>query len=120
FWRTWLIPHWVPRQPPCMPIAEQHLNVLAACGLTLSAPRWDFSLPEEAIRKAEALVPAGAIHFSVSASTALKEWPIENWVGLAKRILDRDPQLRLLATGSLQPREQERLQFLARAVGSER
>ena len=26
FWSNWLIPHWVPRQPPGMPVAEQHLQ----------------------------------------------------------------------------------------------
>lgn len=120
FWRTFLIPRWVPRQPPCMPIAEQHLKVLAACGLTVASPCWDFSLPEEAKRKAEALSPAGAIHFSISASTPLKEWPIENWIALAKRLLERDPQLRLLATSSPQSRELERVQSLTRAVANER
>src|SRR5215203_4031566 len=46
FWRSWLIPHWVPRQPPGMPIADQHLQVLVACGLSLGTPRWDFSIRE--------------------------------------------------------------------------
>ncbi|MFO1515059.1 MAG: glycosyltransferase family 9 protein [Verrucomicrobiota bacterium] len=120
FWRTWLIPYWVPRQPAGMPIGEQHLQVLAACGLTLSAPCRSFTLPEEAQRKAESLVPESAIHFSICASSPLKEWPAENWIGLAKRLLALDPQLRLVATASPQQREQERLQFLAQQVGSER
>jgi ADP-heptose:LPS heptosyltransferase len=120
FWRTWLIPRWVPRQPPGMPAAEQHRQVLAACGLALSAPRWDFSLPEAAQERAEGLVPAGAIHCSVNASSPLKEWPLENWIGWAKQLLASDPQLRLVATASPQPREQERLQGLSRAVGSKR
>ena len=120
FWYRWLVPHWVPRQPPGIPVAEQHLNVLAACGLTLSAPRWEFCLPEAARRKAASLVPAGAIHLSISASTPLKEWPLENWSALAKRLLALDPQSRVLATGSSHPREQERLQALTRTVANER
>lgn len=120
FWSNWLIRHWVPRQPPEMAIAEKHLTVLAACGMSLAAPRWDFSLPAAARFKAESLVPSGAIHLSVSASHALKEWPLENWIALTQRLLTRDPQWQLLATGSPQPREQARLTSLAQAVGNAR
>jgi heptosyltransferase I len=120
FWSRWLIPHWVPCQPPGIPVAQQHLQVLAACGLTLSAPRWDFTLPQAARQKAERLGVRGAIHFSVCASTPLKEWPMENWIGLARNLLALNPQWQLLATGTSSPREQERLQMLARAVGNER
>jgi ADP-heptose:LPS heptosyltransferase len=120
FWNRWLVPQWVPRQRPEMPVAEQHRNVLAACGLSLSRPCWDFTLPEAARRKAESLVPEEAIHFSICASNPLKEWPIENWVALAKRLLAFDLRLRLLATASPHPREQEQLRSFARAVASER
>ena len=120
FWRSWLIPHWVPRQPPEMPIAEQHLQVLAACGLSLGARRWDFSIPADAARKAETLMPQDAIHFSVSASTPLKEWPLANWIELTKRLLAVEPDIRLVATASPNQREQERVRGLADAVGSER
>jgi heptosyltransferase-1 len=120
FWSNWLLQHWVPRQPPGMPVAEQHLRVLAACGLNRAAPQWNFTLPEAARRKAESLVPNGAIHLSVSASHPLKEWPLENWISLAQCLLARHPEWRLLATGSPQPREHARLQSLTRAVGNER
>lgn len=120
FWYPWLIPHWVNRQPPGLPIAEQHLKVLAACGLVVSARRWELRIPDEAKQKAQTLVPEGAIHLSISASTPLKEWPLENWVALAKRLLASDPGCRLLASGSLQPREQEKLNSFARLVGDER
>ena len=66
---------------------EQRRQVLAACGFELAAPRWDLRLPEAAVRWAEARVPAGAIHFSINASTPLKEWPLEHWIELAKRLL---------------------------------
>lgn len=120
FWRTWLIPHWVSRRPPGMPIAEQHRQVLANCGMSLTTPRWDFTLPPAAMQKAESLSPAGAVHLSISASTPLKEWPLGNWIELSRRLLAADSHLRLLATASPQAREQERVQALARAVGDER
>lgn len=120
FWRTWLIPRWVPRQPPAMPIAEQHRRVLAACGMSLATPRWEFSLPDAARQKAEALVPVEAIHLSISASMSLKEWPLESWIALVKALLASKPGLQLVATGSSQPREQERLRALAQAVANER
>jgi ADP-heptose:LPS heptosyltransferase len=120
FWRTWLIPHWVPRQPPEMPIAEQHLQVLAACGLSLGPRGWDFSIPEDATQKAVSLVSPGAIHFSVSASTPLKEWPLTNWIELSRGLLASDPGLRLVATVGSNARERERVRTLANAVASER
>ncbi len=120
FWNSWLIPNWAPRQPAGMPVFEQRRQVLAACGLVLAPPRWDLSLSAEARQKATSLVPQGAIHLSVSASHPLKEWPLENWIALAQRLLAVNPEWRLLATGSPQPREQARLQSLARAVGNER
>lgn len=118
FWSNWLVRHWVPRQPPGMPIAEQHLRVLEACGLNLAAPCWDFPLPATACRKVETLVPPGAVHFSISASHPLKEWPVENWVALAKQLFAINPQMQIVATGSSQPREQERLRSLAAGVGN--
>ena len=120
FWRTWLIPHWVSRRPAAMPIAEQHLQVLGACGLSLGARRWDFSIPAEAAQKAESLMPAGSIHLSVSASTPLKEWPLPNWIELAKRMLASDPNVYLVATASSKSRELERVQSLADAIASQR
>lgn len=116
FWNSWLISNWVPRQPAGMPVFEQRRQVLAACGLLLAAPRWDLALPEEARRKTEALLAPGAIHLSVCASSPLKEWPLENWVKFAKRLIAINPQLQIIATGSRQPREQERLRSLAEEV----
>jgi ADP-heptose:LPS heptosyltransferase len=116
FWNSWLIPNWVPRQPAGMPVFEQRRQFLAACGLQLTSPRWDLSLPAEARQKAQALASQGAIHLSVCASSPLKEWPLENWVAFAKRLLAINPQLQIVATGSNQSREQERLRSLAAGV----
>ena len=118
FWKSWLIPTWVPRQPAGMPVFEQRRQILAACGLRLTPPRWDLSLPEAARRQAAGLVAQDAVHLSVCASSPLKEWPLENWIGLTKRLLAVNPQLQIVATGSGQPREQERLRALAAGVGS--
>ncbi len=120
FWNSWLIPLWVARQPPAMPVYEQRRQVLAACGLSLAPPCWSLAVPKEATRKAESLVPSGAIHFSVNASTPLKEWPLEKWIALAKRLFAENPSLRIVASGSCQPREQEQLRSLAAGVGDTR
>jgi len=120
FWYPWLISNWVPRQPPGMPIASQHLNVLAACGLEAARPRWEFRVPDDARQKAKGLVAGGAIHLSICASAPLKEWPLPNWIELAKRLLAANERLLLVATGSSSPREVEKLEAFTRAVGNRR
>jgi ADP-heptose:LPS heptosyltransferase len=119
FWSPWLVRDQVPHPSPELPVYEQRRQILAACGLELAAFRWDLRLPETAARWAEARVPAGAIHFSINASTPLKEWPLEHWVELAKRLLAREPSARIIATGSANAREQERLRSLAAGVGGD-
>ncbi len=120
FWNSWLIPEWVPRCPPGLPVFEQRRQVLAACGLNLQPPRWDLQIPAATIARAEQFVPPGSIHFSINASTPLKEWPLDHWIELARRWLADDKELRIAATGSADAREQERLQALAAGVASER
>ncbi len=120
FWSPWLIPNWVPRRSVTLPCFEQRRQVLAACGLTLAAPRWDLKIPLEALRTAHSLVPAEAVHFSVNASTPLKEWPLTHWIELARHLLADDAALRLVATGGAVPREQARLQALDRGVQNSR
>ena len=119
-WSNWLVRNQVARRSPEMPVYEQRRQVLAACGFELGAPRWDLRLPETAVRWAEARVPAGAIHFSINASTPLKEWPLEHWIELARRLLAKEPLARIIATGSANVREQERLRSLAAGVGDDR
>ena len=120
FWSNWLIRDQVPRPSPELPVYEQRRQALAACGFELAPPRWDLRLPEAAVRWAEARVPAGAVHFSINASTPLKEWPLEHWIELARRLLAKEPSARIIATGSANVREQERLRSLAAGVGDER
>lgn len=120
FWNTWLIPHWVPRVDRTVPVAEQRRQALAACGLTLGPVRYDLQIPANATRWAEAHVPLGGVHLSINAGHALKEWPLEHWRALARWLLREFPDSPLLATGTAQDREQERLRAFASAVNSPR
>ncbi|HVM46436.1 MAG TPA: glycosyltransferase family 9 protein [Candidatus Acidoferrum sp.] len=118
WWNRWLIPNWVPRQSSELPVCEQRRAVLAACGFELAPARFDLRLPDEATAWAAANVPEGALHFSVSASTFRKEWPLGHWVELTRRLLRDDPQVRIMATGSAGERERARLQELTTAVAN--
>ena len=120
FWSPWLVREQAPRPSSELPVYEQRRQTLAACGLELAAPRWDLRLPETAVCWAEARVPAGAIHFSINASTPLKEWPMEHWIELARCLLAGAPSTRIIATGSANAREQERLRSLVAGVGDDR
>jgi ADP-heptose:LPS heptosyltransferase len=120
FWSPWLVRDQAPRPIAELPVYEQRRQTLAACGLELSAPRWGLRLPETAVRWAEARVPPGAIHFSINASTPLKEWPLEHWIELARRLLAKASSARIIATGSANTREQERLRSLAAGLGDDR
>ena len=117
FWNRLFIPEWVPRQSRELPIYEQRRQVLAQCGFQLEPARFDLKTPPESI---DWSLPKGLIHLSVSASTPMKEWPLENWIGLAKKLLQHNPQCHLVATGSGSEREVERIHQLQKAVGDGR
>jgi len=116
FWNPWLIAHWVPRQSREIPVFEQRRQVLAAAGFTLAPARIDLRVPEIAPDSAAAGVPANSIHFSINASSPLKEWPLDNWAELAGMILKSDPSAQLVATAAANARESARLDRLAAAV----
>jgi ADP-heptose:LPS heptosyltransferase len=120
FWGRWLIRDWVSRRNPDLPVYEQRRQVLAACGLDLTTPRWDLLLSEKVRSGVESLVPSTAIHLSVNSSTPLKEWPLPHWIELAKRLLAGDQKRRIAATASASARERERLRALADGVGDQR
>ena len=120
FWNPWLIRNWAASPDRELTVYEQRRQMLASCGCELAAPRWDLRLPEAAMQWAESVAPAGAIHLSISASTPLKEWPLEHWVDLARGFLAQDPSARVIATGSSNAREQQRLGLLAGGVGDSR
>jgi lipopolysaccharide heptosyltransferase III len=120
FWNSWLIPHWVPRVDRTVPVAEQRRQVLTACGLSLGPLTYELRLPSWATQWAQERVPANAIHFSVNAGNALKEWPLVSWIELGRSLLQNNPDAHLIATGSRNPRERERVLEFARSVDPER
>jgi ADP-heptose:LPS heptosyltransferase len=120
FWNRWLSAEWVERGSRDLPVFEQRRQVLAAAGFALEGARFDLHLPQEAQQWAETAVGDRPVHLSINASTPLKEWPLENWITLAKALLAQNSSLRLAATASARPREQERLQALAAAVNNPR
>lgn len=120
FWKFLLIPWWVPRQDPRLPVYEQRRRMLAACGFELKPARFDLRLSPEARLWATEATPPEAIHFSINASFPAKEWPLEHWVTLARTLLAEGRVRHILASGSGHPREQERLRWLAEKTGHAR
>ncbi len=120
FWKRWMIPHWTPPADATVPVFEQRRQMLRGCGLAVSSPRFDVRIPEAARRWAEAAVPGAAVHLSINASTPLKEWPLTNWIELARLLLGQSPGRHLVATASAREREQQRLAAFAAAVNDPR
>jgi heptosyltransferase I len=120
FWNHWLSVDWVERGAGDLPMFEQRRQVLAAAGFALEGPRFDLRIPKEDRQWAEATIADRPVHLSISASTPVKEWPLENWVELARMLLQKWPSLRIVATAGSNPREQTRLRELAAAAGGAR
>jgi ADP-heptose:LPS heptosyltransferase len=120
FWNGWLVSDWVQRASRELPVFEQRRQILAARGFSLQPARFDLRVPEEARQWARQTVPENVAHLSINASTPLKEWPLEHWIELAKALLAADAKVRLAATASASPREQERLAALAKGVDDKR
>ena len=120
FWNGWLVRDWVKRERRDLPVFEQRRQVLAARGFSLAPPRFDLRVPEEARLWAQETIPENTVHFSINASTPVKEWPLENWIELAKALLAADGALHLAATAGANAREQQRLAALAGAVDNKR
>jgi ADP-heptose:LPS heptosyltransferase len=120
FWNRWVRAEWIARGDQQLPVYEQRRQLLAVGGITLQAPRFDFKIPAAASQWAQTVVPAKSIHLSINASAAGQEWPLENWIALAKQFLAADPSIQLAATASANPREQERLKMLTRGVDDQR
>jgi len=121
FWNAWLVSDWVKRGTRELPVYEQRRRVLAARGFSLQPARFDLRLPEEARKWAQETIPQNSAHLSINASsTPLNEWPLENWIQLAKALLAADGALFLSATAGANRREQQRLAALATAVDDQR
>lgn len=119
FWAKWLIPHWVPRQPNDVIVSEQRRRMLATLGMSLQPPRFDLNIPEAAREWARNNVPDRAVHFALSASSSMKEWPIEHWTELAGKML-AETNVEIVATASPSSREQERVKTFVERVASKR
>ncbi|HXD00609.1 MAG TPA: glycosyltransferase family 9 protein, partial [Verrucomicrobiae bacterium] len=120
FWQRWLIKHWIPRDTVTTPVYEARRQMLARCGFNLKPARFDLQPPEEDRAWAREKIPAGAVHLSLSASFALKEWPLKNSVALARRLLAEYLERKLVTSAAPNPREQGRLEQFEREVADPR
>ena len=120
FWQRWLIKNWIPREVYGTPVYEARRQMLARCGFNLKPARFDLRPPEEDRDWARENIPEGAVHLSLSASFALKEWPLKNSVALAKRLLAESPERRLVTSAAPNQREQARLEQFQRELADTR
>jgi ADP-heptose:LPS heptosyltransferase len=120
FWNHWLSVDWVERGDAEKPMFEQRRQVLAAAGFALEGARFDLLVPQEARQWAETAIAGQPVHLAISASTPVKEWPLENWIDLAQMLLQKSPAMRIAATAGSNPREQARLGELSKAAGGAR
>ncbi len=116
FWNRWLIPNWVPRQNPKLPVFEQRRQILAACGFSLQSPRFDLQVAPADAEWAAGVVPAGAMHLSVNSAKALKEWPLEHHQALLAEVWRRQPATVVVASAGGGEREKVRLRQLRELV----
>jgi len=120
FWRRRLIAHWVARADLEQPVFEQRRRVLGTLGLNLEPARFDLRVPETAAHSMRTKVKLPAVHFSINASTPLKEWPLPHWIELARIFLRDRPQSQIVASSGPGEREQERLRKFSDAVNDPR
>jgi ADP-heptose:LPS heptosyltransferase len=119
-WLHWCIGHWVLVEDRTAPAYEQRRQVLAGAGFSLGPIRYGLQVPADATARAAARVPADAVHFSINASSPLKEWPLEHWVTVVRELLATHPQVSIVATAGANPREQARLERFAVGVAHPR
>jgi ADP-heptose:LPS heptosyltransferase len=120
FWQRRMIKHWIPREDFGTPVYEARRQMLARCGFKLKPARFDLQPPDPDRAWAREEIPAGAVHLSLSASFALKEWPMKNSVALARQLLAESPERRLVTSAAPNPREQARLEQFQREVADMR
>ena len=109
FWKKWLVSNWMAPRTPTNPVFERRRQMLASCGLLLGETKFGLDPSETGRNWARQNVQPGALHFSINASTHLKEWPIEYWGQLAHLLWKARPDARIIATARSNPREQARL-----------
>jgi heptosyltransferase-1 len=121
FWQPWLIRRWIPQTTVPSPVYEGRRYILSLCGFNLKPARFDLSVPEADGQWTRENVPAGAVHLSLSASFALKEWPMANNLGLVRHLFaDKKFDRKLIVSAAPNPREQARLEQLRREISDAR
>ena len=114
FWSSWCVPDWVSFSGQGKPAFEERRLMLAAAGFPPEEARFSLTIPPEEQAWAAANIPERALHFSINASTPVKEWPLRNWQELARLL--RDEGRTIIATGTNRPRETQKLNDFAAAV----
>lgn len=121
FWNPWLIGHWVQQPDRQQPVFEQRRIMLAACGIPVEGhARFNLEIPGDATRWAAGQTPGQSIHLSLSASTPIKEWPLERWIELGRQLLIKFPQSAIVVTSGSSPREWVRVRDFSAALGVDR
>jgi ADP-heptose:LPS heptosyltransferase len=121
FWQPWLLGRWIPRTSVPTPVYEARRHILSLCGFALKPARFDLSVPETDRQWARENIPAGAVHLSLSASFALKEWPMANNIALVRRLFEeKNCDRKLIVSAAPNPREQSRLEQLRREINDPR
>jgi ADP-heptose:LPS heptosyltransferase len=95
------VPDWLDR-----PGVEQTLEIVRALGADTADPRMDYVVPEPARRRVAALVraegladsPLVAVQVHASPRLTFRDWPVEHFVALGRRIAAAYPA-RLILTG---------------------
>jgi ADP-heptose:LPS heptosyltransferase len=95
------VPDWMER-----PGVEQTLEIVRALGADTPDPRMDYVVPETARRAVEGLLrdrgldrdTLVAMQVHVSPRLAFRDWPVEHYVSLGRKILEAYP-VRLVITG---------------------
>lgn len=117
FWKSWCVHHQAPETMKPIPVFESHREMLSAAGFSLAPARFDLKInPADAIWASEQ-APGTVVHLSPNSMIALKEWAVSYWAELVRLIRTRHPELTLVATGTSDKRELERLDALLQATG---
>jgi len=116
FWQPWLLRNWIARTKLPSPVYEGRRQILALCGFQLKPARFDLRVPAEDREWARSAIPAGSVHWSLSASFALKEWPMANNLKLARFLFADNFDRKLVVTAAPNAREQARLEQLRREI----
>jgi heptosyltransferase-1 len=120
FWNSWLIRHWIPPQDPSGIVFEQRRQMLAACGIPLGKARFDLQVDRSSSDWAASQVPSTAIHISVNAAKATREWPLENHVTMLRAVWAQYPSLAVVVSSGAQERQQQRLHTFAALLNDAR